>query len=89
MITMRTQPAASLAGDADGQAVVGIARSICGRSVIQIGSARDFATCQTWAQTEQRTERAPAERAVTTGLLEPHLSHGGIVSRLMRRSGPV
>ena len=50
----------------------------------QIDSARDFATLQTWAQTEQRTERAPAERAVTTGLLEPHLSQGGIAIRLMR-----
>jgi hypothetical protein len=90
MITMRTQPLPGrLAGDADGHAVVGIARSICGRSVLQIDSARDFATLQTWAQTEQRTERAPAERAVTTGVLEPHLSQGGIVIRSMRRSGPV
>jgi hypothetical protein len=81
--------AAGLTGDADARAVVGIARSICGRSVLQIDSARDFATLQTWAQTKQRTARAPAERAVTTGLLEPHLSQGGIVIRSMRRSGPV
>jgi hypothetical protein len=48
------------------------------------------ATLQTWAQTEQRTERASAERAVTTGSLEPHLSQRWIVIRLyMRRSGPV
>jgi hypothetical protein len=86
---MRTQTGIGLAGDIDRQAVVGIARSICGRSVSQIDSTPDFATLQTWAQTEQRTERASAERAVTTGLLEPHLSQGGIVIRLMRRSGPV
>ena len=78
-----------LAGDADGQAVVGIARSISGRSLLQIDSTPDFATLQTLAQTEQRRERASAERAVTTGLLEPHLSQGGIAIRLMRRSGPV
>jgi hypothetical protein len=89
MITMRTQTGIGLAGDVDRQAVVGIARWICGRSVLQIDSAREFATLQTWAQTEQRTERASAERAVTTGLLEPHLSQGRIVIRLMRRSGPV
>ena len=55
----------------------------------QIDSTPDFATVQTWAQTEQRIERASAKRAVTTGSLEPHLSQGGIVIRLMRRSGPV
>ena len=86
---MRTQTGIGLAGDIDSQAVVGIARSICGRSVPQIDSTSEFATLQTWAQTEQRTERASAERAMTTGLLEPHLSQGGIVIRLMRRSGPV
>ena len=86
---MRTQTALGLAGNVDRQAVVGIARSICGKGVPQIDSTPDFATLQTWAQTEQRTERAPAERAVTTCSLEPHLSQGGIVIRLMRRSGPV
>jgi hypothetical protein len=88
MITMRTQTGIGQAGDIDRQAVVGIARSICGRSVLQIDCAREFATLQTWAQTEQRTERASAERAMTTGLLEPHLSQGGMI-RLMRRSSPV
>jgi hypothetical protein len=65
--------ATGLAGDADRQAVVGIARSICGRSVPQSDSTPGLAMLQRWAQTEQRTERASAKCAVTTGLLEPHL----------------
>jgi hypothetical protein len=72
-----------------GSKLLHVRRLICGRRAPQIAATPDFATLQTWAQTEQRTERASAERAVTTGLLEPHLSQGGIVIRFMRRSGPV